>query len=57
LDLAAAQAIDTREIHIRTWNKVFLPSEAEGFFATVIGLQVDLIMLTNAVLFFSSTAY
>jgi hypothetical protein len=36
---------------------VFLPSDAQGFFAAVIGLQVDLIMLTDAVLFFFQTAY
>jgi len=36
---------------------VFLPSDTHDFFAAVIGLQVDLIMLTDAVLFFSSMAY
>jgi hypothetical protein len=36
---------------------LFLPSDAQGFFAAVIGLQVDLIMLADAMLFFLSTAY
>jgi len=36
---------------------VFLPSDAQGFFATLIGLQVDLIMLTDTVMFFFQTAY
>jgi hypothetical protein len=57
LALVAAQAIDTREINIGTLDNVFLPSDAHGFFAAVIGLQVDLIMLTDALMLFSSTAY
>jgi hypothetical protein len=36
---------------------VFLPRAAQGFFAALISLQVDLIMLTDAVMLFSSTAY
>ena len=55
--LVAAQAIDTGEISIGTLDNLFLPSDTQGFFAAVIGLQVDLIMLTDAVLLFSSTAY
>jgi hypothetical protein len=35
---------------------VFLPRDAQGFFTAVIGLQVNLIMLTNAMLFFLSKA-
>jgi hypothetical protein len=34
---------------------VFVPSDADGFIAAVIGLQVDLIMLTDAMLFFFQT--
>jgi hypothetical protein len=57
LALVTAQAIDTREINIGTLDNLFLPSDAQGFFAAVIGLQADLIMLTDAVMLFSSTAY
>jgi hypothetical protein len=55
LSLVAAQAINTREINIGPLDNVFLPSDTESFFAAVIGLQVDLIMLTNAVLFLFQT--
>ena len=57
LALVAAQAIDTGEINIRALNSLLLPSNAEGSFAAGIGLLVDLIMLTDAVLFFFQTAY
>jgi hypothetical protein len=36
---------------------VFLPSDTQGFFTALIGLQVDLIMLTDAVLFLFQTSY
>jgi hypothetical protein len=36
---------------------VVLPSDAQGFLAGVIGLQVDLIMLTDAVLLCFQTVY
>ena len=55
--LVAAQAIDTWEIDIGSLDRLFLPSDADGFFAAVIGLHVDFIMLTDAVLFLFQAAY